>query len=508
MPANKFSNSNKITDADIDDLLRIIQDIHSKHPHRIACEAISSHPVLERCRANLIVDYYSVVGEIKKYKKSISKEKRLDYLKRLLAPLKKLNRINPLGEDPYRNDDGTYPFIGEEIWLDKEIDITRCHYDKQKYSIESEDGKPLDYIETNERNIIIWDDYNKYLTKAKKGYAKRDAMRQAKGFTSPPPPISIHAINEGKTSVEELYGKWLPGLTQERIKSKDLLDQILVCYTIKRALNGDQKAIDKLYNLYKSRAVKLAEKMAEYKRLNKSEIDEIKQEANMILNSLISGLQPKDIINILSMEDSKHLKIPLWVENFFFWYYSDFVPKEIGKITKRSTGKLDGIEICYFLNPVSIIDAQTFWQNSPKLVRKFNSDSFRPNKKTNLTTWLFGVNSQPKKGITSGFLQGRFCQHIKEILEKDDKENKSVTREFQDDNEKDKRVPKTLIDDNTIEEARNNLTKRGFTTRNIEIVIQKLKRFSYAEIAKTNNLSRRQIIRICNKAKSLKPQPE
>ncbi len=69
MSAKNSSNGNAITDDAIDDLDRLIQDIRSKHPHRVACEAISSHPALERCRANLIVDYYSVVGEIKKGKK-------------------------------------------------------------------------------------------------------------------------------------------------------------------------------------------------------------------------------------------------------------------------------------------------------------------------------------------------------------------------------------------------------------------------------------------------------
>ncbi len=498
MDKNKSSNGNVITVDVIDEFCRLIQDIRSKHPHPLACDIIRSHPDLERCRNSLIDEYFSVVAEIEKGKKPSKKVRpkaRQEYLKRLLSPLRKLNRIHPSGENPYLKRDGTYPFIEEKIWIDKEIDITKCHYDKKKYSIDFEYSKPLDYFDPGAKNIIIRNEYKEYIAKKKEKDAKRKAMRRAKGlaFTSAPAPLST--LDEGKTSVEELYKKWLPELTQERIKSKDLLDQILVCYTIKRALNGDQKAIDKLCCLYEGAAIGIAVKMAEKRGLNKSEIKEIEEEAKATLNLLISGLKPEYIINSLLKGDRESLGIPLEVEIFFFWYYSDYVPKEIDRIMRRQPSRLDGLEFDYLFNPIAIIDAYTFWKDTPKKVKKFNSFSFRPNKKTNLTTWLFGINKRPG---------GRFCQHIKEILKKYNKTGKNNVRELQEDKIEDKSVSELSIDENTIEETRNKLTKRGFSAQHIEIVIQKLKRFSYTEIAKTNNLSRRHIIRICKKAKSPK----
>lgn len=511
MAKNKSFNDNIITDAVIDDLLHIIQNIRSKHPHPIAYDLIRSHPDLERCRNSLIDEYFSVVAEIEKGKKP-SPKARQDYLKRLLSPLKKLNRIHPSGENPYLKSDGTYPFIEEKIWIDREIDIEKYHYDKEKYSINFEYSKPLDWFDPDAKNITIWNEYKAYMTKKKEKDAKRKAMRRVKGLASTSAPAPITPLDAGKTSVEELYKEWLPELTQERIKSKDLLDQILVCYTIKRALNGDKKAIDKLYSLYEGRAIKVAVKMAEKRglniRLNISEIDEIKQEAKTILNTLISGLKPEYIIDMLSKKDGKHSIIPLWVENFFFWYLSDHVPKEIDKIGKQQTGESDHVpqeldrimkripsevKIDYFLNPVAIIDAYTSWQNSPIWVRKFNSFFSRPNKKNNLTTWLFGPNKRPG---------GTFCPHIKEILKKYDKTGKNKVCKLQEDKIEDKSVSKPSISNEELEDTRNHLTKRGFTARNTEIVIQKLKGCSYAEIAKTNNLSGRQIKRIFKKAKS------
>ncbi len=130
-----------------------------------------------------------------------------------------------------------------------------------------------------------------------------------------------------------------------------------------------------------------------------------------------------------------------------------------------------------------------------------------------MTTWLFGINKLPEKGVTSGFMQGRFCQHIDEILAKyykarmrKRKLEKYNAARIADEKEKNNMVPKPSIalDNETIEDARNHLAKRGFSTQHIEIVIQKLKGFSNPEIAKTNNLSKRHIMRICKKAKSLK----
>jgi hypothetical protein len=348
-------------------------------------------------------------------------------------------------------------------------------------------------------------------------------MSLVRRFESTSAPVPITPLNAGRTSVEELYKKWLPELTQGKMKSKDLLDQILVCYTIKRALNGDQKAVDKLYSLYESAAIRRAEKMAKKRRINMraeklnisktddiSETDDISHEAKRVLYSLISGSKPEYIINSLLAEDSEHSKIPLSVEIFFFWYYSDYVPKEIDKIMKRQPGKLDGLDIDYFLNPVAIIDAYTFWQNSPKRARKFNSDSFRPNKETNLTTWLLGTETN--------YMQGKLCQLISDEIDsywkmKEERGSQQLTKDDllheEVSNNSGKMLENSLgkqrpdMTDEEVKQAIELICKRGISKRDAEIFVKnQVQKCSKVELAQEYDLSRMTIHRICKKISS------
>ncbi|KAA0242006.1 MAG: hypothetical protein DYG83_14390 [Candidatus Brocadia sp. AMX2] len=100
-------------------------------------------------------------------------------------------------------------------------------------------------------------------------------------------------------SVSDIYELWLPTLTQEKMKSSDLLDRIFVTYAIKRALNQDKEAINKLCSLFQDIAEKVAEKMAK-KRGLKRHIDDIKQEARILLWSMIKGFSPKQILDGLT----------------------------------------------------------------------------------------------------------------------------------------------------------------------------------------------------------------
>lgn len=504
---------NVITDA--------IQNIRSKCPQSVAYKIIEAlEPFLEPCRIRLIGEYFSVVAEIEKDKKRLSKTKRQDYLKRLLTPLVNLNRLHPSGENPYLKHDGTYPFIEEKIWLDKEINIESLHYDKQRYSIDFEYSKPLSYFDPDARNIIIWDEYREYIKKKK----KKDAEAKARGIKFRP----ITPINAGKTSLRELYKKWLPVLTEDKIKSKDLLDQILVCFTIKRALNGengDEKAINKLYSIYEKGAIGTAVNMAKKCKLNKDDIDEIKQEAKILLRFLISGFRPEDIIN--SLLDGK-LKMPLQVEKFYLWYYSDHVPKELDKIMKRQPNWLDEVEFDYLLNPISIIDAYTFWQGTPKRVMKFNSYSFRPNKEIGISAWLFGKKALPKKGKDYGYMMGKLPQLLKELLKKYTKNIKGTENYHyldgesgsEDENTQALKIRKQvgkatirkwkeqgeIIDDEKIEKAINILCNKGISKRDAEIFIKnRVQRFSQTAIAQEYDLSRKTIYRIIKKISSKYP---
>lgn len=519
----KKEKDDVITDAGIGDIVSRIQNIRSKCPQSVAYKAIKAlEPFLEPCRIRLIDEYFSVVAEIEKDKKPLSRTERQDYLERLLTPLIKLNRLHPSGENPYLKHDATYPFIDEKIWIDKEIYIKSLHYDKQRYSINFEYSKPLNYFDPDARNITIWDEYREYINKEK----KKDAEAKARGIKFRP----ITPLDAGKTSVGELYKKWLPALTEDKIKSKDLLAQILVCFTIKRALNGDKKAIDKLYSLYEDTAIGIAVNMAKKRGLKDNIIDDIKQDAKTLLRLLISGFKPEDIINSLLDRNGKHLKIPLWTEKFYLWYLSDHVPKEIDRIMKQPPKRLDGIEFDYLLNPISIIDAYTFWQNSPKRIMKFNSYSLRPTKDTNLTIWLFGKKKLPKKGKSYGYMQGKLPQLLKEVFKEyiksisiKEEVNYSFLdgeSELEDENTQDweKQVEKATIrkweeeeqkktiDDETIKKAINSLCNKGISKRDAEIFIKnRVQGFSQTALAQEYDLSRKTIYRIIKKLSSKYP---
>lgn len=484
-----------ITDAGIDDIVSRIQNIRSQCPQSAAYKIIKGlEPLLEPYRIRLIDEYFSVVAAMEKDKKRLSKLKRQDYLKRLLTPLVKLNCLNPSGENPYLKHNATYPFIKETIWIDKEIDIKSLHYDKQRYCINFEYSKPLSYFDPDATNITIWDEYREYIDKKK----KTDAEAKARGIKF----IPITTIDAGKTSLRELYEKWLPALTGDKMKSKDLLDRMLVCFTIKRALNGDKDAIDKLYSIYENGAIGTAVNMAKKRKLNIEDIKDIKQQATMILRILISGSIPENIINSLSGRNG-----PLWVEKLYLWYLSDYVPKELDKIMKRPPGELDRVEIDYLLNPISIIDAYTLWQGTPERVMKFNSSSFRPNKNINLTIWLFGIGR--------GDMKGKFCQRISESIDACWKMKKEILYDFSDGNDDEESIEdfktrkqvnkmnkpqQQSINDETIKKAINSLCTKGISKRDAEIFIKNgVQGYSPTDLAQEYDLSRKTIDRIIKK---------
>ncbi|MCK6469950.1 MAG: hypothetical protein L6Q53_17415, partial [Candidatus Brocadia sinica] len=84
--------------------------------------------------------------------------------------------------------------------------------------------------------------------------------------------------------------------------------------TIKRALNQDKKAIDKLCSLFQgiAEAVKMAKK-----RGLKRYTDDIKQEARILLWSMIKGFSPKQILDGLT--HNVNFSIPKSVETFYLY---------------------------------------------------------------------------------------------------------------------------------------------------------------------------------------------
>lgn len=522
---DKKINADLIGDQFIDNLIVLVQCFSSLSDKQVRQFLTNpeNQDILNTCRAKLIYRYYSVVGEIRKDKRKLSakdfRTNRRKYIKKLLTPLHKLTKLNP---SIYFDTAPFGPFIPEWIWLDREINRDNLIYDRQNYHIDlPEKSRHFDpYV----RNVYI--------------HSKR-------------------------TSISKIYEECLPTVTKDTIKSKDLLNQILVCFTIKRALNGDKKAIEKLHKLYEDTAINIATKMA-YKRGLRDHIEDIKQEAEILLRLIISGFSPEEIVNYLQSDEKDQL-LPLWIEKFYFWYLSEYIPQEIRKIQKcpekyvpkriQRIMKLPA-DVCglkfvpILLNVYTPIQYNTSFKDTPKRVMRFNSYSFRPNKDTNLTTWLFGTGRgdmksklrqlisksiddywKMKKEIPHELIEGKedlnyrplrlktgfVCKQCKQNVLAYKQPNKCAEH---DENQK---IPikrgrvgkkdKTSLDEKTLEMARNKLMESNIFKRNkkrcIEIVIQKLKGighnrhdFSYDSIAKKYNLTKRQVINICNKAKT------
>ncbi len=171
------------------------------------------------------------------------------------------------------------------------------HYDKDRYRLQipnADDKFSLPWIDPFSAFIHIKEDHEKMIKNRENANKKREErinqLKESgahipKSLTYSP----ITTLDDGYTSLREYYKKWLPHLGEEKIVSNDLLDQILVCFTIKRALNQDEEAIDKLCSLYEDTAIGIAYKMTKARKLM-GQVDDIKQDAGILLRQVIAGL--------------------------------------------------------------------------------------------------------------------------------------------------------------------------------------------------------------------------
>ena len=212
------------------------------------------------------------------------------------------------------------------------------------------------------------------------------------------------------TSVHDIYEWWLPTLTLKKIQSSDLLDQILVCFTIKRALNGDKDAITKLteallisakskttyfytrrllsYKLHKVVDKRLAiqengnrdaiqRRKLDISTMIKLDQDDVENYACALLPVIVAGSQPRAIIENILCDDKKSdlLPFPKWIRQFYLNYIAEYERVEP--------------------NPYAMISAKTIWGKSSKSIHSFNGYSFVPGRgykigpKSNLYTWTF-----------------------------------------------------------------------------------------------------------------------
>ena len=404
----------------------------------------------------LIQEYLTAVAAAKKNKR-LPPEKKAE---KLIPPLREIQKII------FPNYPKYHRFVDEQyINLEKELDLEKLGPNPNKYSIIGDrEYTVLGLLNTGSKNIWIseeLEDYFGYCSEIRpisvsefermveEGKILKNVVKGPSRWDSIPEKYILPDL--GHRSIAEIYPEWLPSLTPKGMASKDLLTQILVCYTIKRALNGDEKAIQKLCGLYENVAQAIAVKIGSRFQFFQ-DIDDMKQDALILLMSLIAGFRPDYILGQL-LEDKSGwtvMPFPKWVKDFYVYYLSEYVPKRLKAILRKS-GRIDrlirfvndlssgaisitdlvkqdecakeaieklknqniddavewlrseigvcGLKVMALLNLYAPIQNGTVWKNTPKRLNRFNTYSFQPGIKKmgprwNLTTWLLGRRNE------------------------------------------------------------------------------------------------------------------
>ena len=276
-----------------------------------------------------LIRYFNAVETVKKQNK-LSRDKKL---KLLLEPIVSLqNDTSPANRK--------HQFARENhINLYEELDLSALESKSEEWDI-LPNWKLEQFGDLDISADLIYVDYTKFLPERKS--------------------VSISTkISKVRTSWHELYQDWLPHLDEKRIRSRNLLDQILVCYTIKRAQNGYERASDKLISLYIGRAASKETydnvlkmlvarekniKSAKKKKLNlddKSNVtsfkytDDFRQIAKIYLAFIIRGFSPKSILDSMIREpESKFLPLPAGIVDVFLNYFGEYIPGIVKKYVK------------------------------------------------------------------------------------------------------------------------------------------------------------------------------
>jgi len=261
-------------------------------------------------------NYLEAIQEIRSQKSLPRKEK----LKRLIQPLIDLYTAN---KDLYTaNRDMKHYFIDEpNISLNDDLDLqylahtaTSNGYRSDAWEIRFPSVMERIYKEISTITPCILVDMNAFL-----------------------PQANVTLDPKRLVSIKKLHALWLPFLTEQRIASDDLLDQMLVCYTIKKALNGDNKAKEALYKIYENKAVSEVSyqrvmKMVTYglykgkegEALPISYDDEFRAEAKYCLRYIIGGMTAADILNAITKDTS--IKLPLSIQKIYLAWFLEYVP--------------------------------------------------------------------------------------------------------------------------------------------------------------------------------------
>lgn len=324
-------------------------------------------------QTKLIQEYLQAVETVKKDKKLKTEEK----LEKLLTPLVNLSKI--VFPPNYASH---LPFIHEDINLKNELDLGNLISNPKKYHIYVDDYelRELGVLRASNKNIHLGEQYLYYLS-----YCKQvKFISEDKFYSEIYPNVKRkdhRSVDDKKNSMEELieprthcyslndiYEDWLVTLTPEKMKSNDLLDRILVTFTIKRALNRDEKAIDKLCSLFQDNAEAISVKRAR-KRYLKRYLPDIRQQAKILLRLHITGFSSLEILKGLTDDNDKgFLRIPKNVKKFYIHWLTKEVPEQLNKYPF-----LDFLDVPVLLNPISPIVSNISWQLTPNAIRIFGS---------------------------------------------------------------------------------------------------------------------------------------
>jgi hypothetical protein len=425
-------------------------------------------------KEKLIQEYLDAVQEVKannekinqdkKSKKLNSKEalnKRREELKKLLTPLISLQNIY---YSTYLN---FHKSINDAfIDLVNELDWGNLSDDPQRYSFLPQQTNGI--ISTMDNIVLLKEQF----------YTENTwYIRDVSGIGA------VEGGSPNTTSIKNIYKYWLPTLSEATIKNSDRLTQILVCYTIKKALNGDENASQKLFEIYEKRAKsgktitnlkqmlsyklfveprirKYREELGDVTALSKAQEEaaeqtgttihledeeEVKSLASSYLWLIIRGFQPKDIFDFL-FEDKEELRLfePTVdkIVDFYISYFTDQIPQKIDEILSLinqynsiekiidSLGitnvqtKLIKQECQQSVGTLGIVMSTLLNPYAPiqESTKMFNNFCYKPDKmgKTkNLTTWLFGGMGTPEHGKLNQILRDQFLPRVKEALKTD-----------------------------------------------------------------------------------------
>jgi len=359
----------------------------------------------------LYIQYFNAVEKVRE-QTDLRKEEKL---KLLLEPIISFqNDTSPANrKHKFARDD--------HINLDEELDLSALEKISDDWII-TPDWKLRQFGSLDTSANIISVDFTNFLPKSKK---------------------TATTINNNltRTSIQKLFKDWLPHLDQDRIHSKQLLDQVLLCFTIKRAQNGDEQASEKLISLYIGRAASKETyynvlkmlvsrgkniKSTKKKNLNlddKSNVtsfkytDDFRQIAKIYLAFIIRGFSPKSILDSMIREpEPEFLPLPAGTVDVFLNYFGEYIPRIVEKYQIHLNCMNDSLK-----DPSNIHKTIKMAESTAKVIEclnlqvkeglnvdqlnylKKNADLLPPDKVAEVTVSVFLVASQLSDSVAPYF---------------------------------------------------------------------------------------------------------